>query len=140
MDESIEIPQQKPRLGFILSVVAVVFILLTSVLLIYMFSNPSLIEAEEISEALNETASQLGVSADEAMDIMRSMYLIMGGFGIVSALLILLGGILAYYKNMRTAGGILVLLFSILSIFSTGGMVIGMILGIVGGVLILINK
>ena len=53
--------------------------------------------------------------------------------------LVIVGSILGL-KGKKLAGGLLVLIPSILSFFSGGGFIIGMILGIVGGALILASK
>ena len=59
---------------------------------------------------------------------------------IVFAVLILLGAVLIYLPGKETIGGVIVLVFSILSILTGGGFLAGFILGIVGGVLALIKK
>jgi len=80
------------------------------------------------------------MTTSEVVDLMSSMYFGMGIFGVVSGLLIILGGALAYYRDFRVGGGVIVLLFSILSLFGGGGLFLGLILGVIGGVLILLNR
>lgn len=142
MDEGYEyeIPKMKPRIGFILSVIAGMLIILSAVMVLYLGVNPSLLEAEEMQGTLQELAESSGMETSEFMDLMSSMYLGMGIFGVVSGLLILLGGALAYYRGFRVGGGVIVLLFSILSLFGGGGLFLGLILGVIGGVLILMNR
>jgi len=140
MDEEYEIPQVKPRTGFILSIVAAIFIILGAVAVIYLGVNPSVLEGEDMQDTLANLAETMGTTPEATADIMASTYLGMGVFGVVAGLLIILGGALAYYRDMRVAGGVMVLLFSILSLFGAAGLFIGMILGIVGGVLILMNR
>ncbi|MDY6984841.1 MAG: hypothetical protein SVE93_00275 [Candidatus Thermoplasmatota archaeon] len=142
MDEGYEyeIPKMKPRIGFILSVIAGMLIILSAVMVLYLGVNPSLLEAEEMQGTLQELAERSGMETSEVMDLMSSMYLGMGIFGVVSGLLILLGGALAYYRGFRVGGGVIVLLFSILSLFGGGGLFLGLILGVIGGVLILMNR
>jgi hypothetical protein len=64
--------------------------------------------------------------------------------GIIYGILVIIGAVLIYTgeKGKVTIGGILVLLFSILSIFSPafGGIIIGFILGLIGGILALVWK
>jgi len=68
---------------------------------------------------------------------------IMAGFGAVGlifAVLVIIGAILIYMPGKEVIGGILVLIFSILSIFIGGGFLIGLILGIIGGALNIAKK
>jgi len=140
MDEEFEVPKIRPRIGFILSAIAALFIVLGSVAMLYAGFNPSLMELEGVQSSLEGTAETLNMTTEDVMALMASMYLGMGIFGIVSAILVLAGGALAYYRDLRTAGGIIVILFSILSLFGGAGLFIGLVLGIVGGVLILTNR
>jgi hypothetical protein len=137
MDEEFEIPKIRPRTGFILSVIAALLIILSSVAMLYVSFNPSLLELEEVPSSLEDAAETLNMTTE---DMMASMSLGMGVFGIVSGILVIFGGALAYYRDLRTAGGILVILFSILSLFGGAGLFIGLILGVIGGVLILMNR
>jgi hypothetical protein len=63
-----------------------------------------------------------------------------GAIAIVFGILILIGAILLYKPGYETAGGIIVLVFSVLSILTGGGFVAGFILGIIGGALGLTKK
>jgi hypothetical protein len=64
---------------------------------------------------------------------------IVGGITIVFAVLIIVGTYLIY-SGMETAGGGIVLIFSVLSVFVGSGWLIGLILGIIGGILGLLKK
>ncbi len=64
---------------------------------------------------------------------------IVGGIAIVFAVLIIVGTYLIY-SGMETAGGGIVLIFSVLSVFVGSGWLIGLILGIIGGILGLLKK
>jgi len=44
------------------------------------------------------------------------------------------------YKCMTAAGGAIVIVFSLLSIFAGSGWVIGLVLGLIGGILGLLKK
>jgi hypothetical protein len=60
---------------------------------------------------------------------------------LILALVVIAGAILIYMPGYEVIGGILVLVFSIVSLFFTlGGLIIGMILGIVGGALGIAKK
>lgn len=65
---------------------------------------------------------------------------IIGIFGLLWGVLILIGALMMYYRpREHVVWGILVLLFSILSwIGAAGGIIIGFILGFIGGILAII--
>ena len=65
---------------------------------------------------------------------------VVGAIAVVFGILILVGAILIYKPGNETAGGIIVLLFSVLSILTGGGYLVGFLLGIIGGVLGLAKK
>ena len=129
-------PVKKSKVGFILSIIGAILVLLNAIALFFLPSSLSNLSEAQL-EAFEPLAEQANMPVEQ---IMAHMYSIMGGFGIVCAILIIVGGLLAYYKGMKVAGGILIIIFSILSIFSLGGFLIGMILGIIGGILVLMNK
>jgi hypothetical protein len=61
-----------------------------------------------------------------------------GLFGLISGLIVVGSGIMVrIHPEQSTVFGVLILVFSVLSFFGSGGFVIGAILGIVGGVLTL---
>lgn len=64
---------------------------------------------------------------------------LIGGVAIIFAILII---VVAYllYAGMATAGGIMVIVFSALSIFVGSGWLIGLILGLIGGILGLLKQ
>jgi hypothetical protein len=64
-----------------------------------------------------------------------------GSFGLVSGIIVLLSGILLRTNpSQRTMWGVLIIVFSVVSFFGTGGFVIGAILGILGGIMALTWK
>lgn len=64
-----------------------------------------------------------------------------GTIGLILAIIVIIGAILIYMPGKEVIGGILVLVFSIISLFFTlGGLIIGLILGIVGGALGIAKK
>jgi hypothetical protein len=64
---------------------------------------------------------------------------ILGGVSVVFAILIIVGAYLIY-TGMAANGGVIVLIFSVLSIFVGSGWLIGLILGVIGGILALLKK
>jgi len=57
-------------------------------------------------------------------------------FGIATGILVVIGSLLLYVNpENRTAWSLIILIFSILSILSLGGFIVGLILGIVGSAL-----
>jgi len=57
-------------------------------------------------------------------------------FGAITGIIVIVGAIMLYSQpRQHLIWGIIVLVFSILSILSSGGLIIGLILGIVGGAL-----
>jgi Family of unknown function (DUF6114) len=61
-----------------------------------------------------------------------------GLFGLISGLVVLGSGIMArIHPEQSTVFGVLILVFSVLSFFGSGGFVIGALLGIIGGVMML---
>jgi hypothetical protein len=76
--------------------------------------------------------------------LLGGLVIIFGILGIISGISVIIGAVLIYTgeKGKVTIGAILVLLFSILSIFTPafGGMIIGFMLGLIGGILALVWK
>jgi hypothetical protein len=78
-------------------------------------------------------------------DVIRHRFLagialnILGGIAVLFAVLILVGAYLIY-SGMETTGGVIVLIFALLSIFVGSGWLIGLILGVIGGILALLKK
>ena len=70
----------------------------------------------------------------------QAIVTILGVIGLIFGIIVLIGAYFIYTPGKETLGGILVLVFSILSIFAGGGFLIGLILGIVGGALGLAKK
>ena len=64
---------------------------------------------------------------------------IIGGIAVVFAVLIIVGAYLIY-TGMEMSGAVIVIIFSVLSIFVGSGWLIGLILGVIGGILALVKK
>ncbi len=60
-------------------------------------------------------------------------------FGCIFGALVISSGVLAL-RGRRILPGVMAIVFSILSIFSGGGFLIGLILGVIGGILILVLR
>src|SRR5438552_18773710 len=74
----------------------------------------------------------LGVGAGAA----AGLFLIYGAVGLIFAILVLVGDVKVWMKaQSHVAAGVIILLFSLFSIISGGGFIIGLILGIVRGIL-----
>jgi hypothetical protein len=63
-----------------------------------------------------------------------------GVIGVVLAVIIIVGVILIYNSKTRMTGGIIVIVFALLSIIAGGGWLIGLILGVIGGILALLKN
>jgi hypothetical protein len=120
-------PSVKPKrasIGFVISLVAAVLILAQGVVRIFR----------------GEAIVFLGSEGLRRRVLAGLTLQVVGVIAIVFAILILLGAILIYSPGKETVGGIIVLVFAVLSVLTGGGWLIGLILGIVGGVLGLIKK
>jgi len=66
---------------------------------------------------------------------------IWGAIGLLMAVAVIIGAVLIYTPKREVIGGIIVIVFSILSLFFTvGGLILGLILGIIGGALGIAKK
>ena len=60
--------------------------------------------------------------------------------GIILGLFVILSSVLIYMPGFEAIGGILAIVFSILSIMVLGGLIFGMILGLLGGLMAIMKK
>jgi MFS family permease len=126
---------EKPTAAFALSLIAGIFILVNGVLMGFVGSFlaefvPGFIPAAEYTP---EAAAGLAIAS-------TVLYAFMA-VGIIFGVLVLLGAIMVYRNpSQKTAWGVIILVFSILSIVIGGGFLIGFILGIIGGALTLAWK
>jgi hypothetical protein len=114
---------EKATAGFILSLIAGLLVLVHGILWI-----------------LRGEMNILGIDEIRRRILVGLIRQHVGVVAIVFAVLILVGAVLVYLPGKETIGGVLVLVFSVLSILTGGGFLVGFILGIVGGVLALIKK
>ena len=114
---------EKPTAAFVVSLLAGIFILLGAIVMM------------ALSSLLG--GLMIGVGAGAA----ASVILLYGVVGLIFAILVLVGAVMLWMKpQSHVAAGVIILLFSLFSIISTGGFFIGLILGIIGGILAIIWK
>lgn len=123
--------EARPTAGMVLSVIGGLFILLVGALILWVAS---------ILESLIEGLLPLS-GATLNMDPLLWVRILGGVFGVAFGLIIILGGaMMAIRPQSSTIWGVIILILSILSVLSTGGFFLGMILGIVGGILGIVWK
>jgi len=103
--------EEKPTTAFVLSLIGAIFILIGAAIV-------------------------AAVGAIVAV-LFPALGLVLGGAAIICGLLTLIGAIMIYVNpNQRQLWGVIVIIFSIISLFfCLGGFIVGMILGIIGGAL-----
>jgi len=112
---------EKPTAAFVLSLIGGIFILLGAIAVMVLMS---------VIGGL-----MLGVGPDP------NILLIYGAVGLIFALIVLVGAVMLWMKpQQHVVWGVIVLLFSLFSIISTGGFFIGLILGLIGGILGIVWK
>lgn len=116
---------QRATLGFILSLIAGLFIMIQGI----------------VRVIRGEGAIISGVFDEIPRRVLAGLALRhVGVIAIIFGVLILIGAVLIYSPGKETVGGVVVLIFAILSILTGGGFLVGFVLGIVGGVLALTKK
>jgi hypothetical protein len=115
---------EKATAGFIISLIAGIIDALVAV---------GLIALGSFLAGLEET---IGFSLGAGFTVAT-----LGTIGLILAILVIIGAVLIYMPGKEVIGGILVLVFSVISLFFTlGGLIIGLILGIIGGALGIAKK
>ena len=126
MAEAVEV--KRATAGFIVSLIGGIIDALVAMLLI---------AAASLLADIGESIPGYGFGADIAAAALATW----GAIGLVLAILVIIGAVLIYMPGKEVIGGILVLIFSIISLFFTaGGLFIGLILGIIGGALGIAKK
>lgn len=123
------------KAGFILSLIGAILIIIGGISIL------ALGAAAGDFLAVNPAGAELGA---EATELAASLQLL-GAVGLIAGILVLVGAILLNKPGKETIGGILVIIFSLVSIVTGGGFLIdlfliGLILGIIGGILGLAKK
>ncbi len=117
---------KRPVAGFILSLISGIFIILNVVLL----------SLAHIFALLYFTVRQPPWIWDRLLTIPAWFLLLLTVLGAVCGLMVLIGAY-CLYKGRNVLGGVLVILFSVLSLPISGGFIIGFLLGVIGGALAL---
>jgi hypothetical protein len=117
---------KKATAGFIISLIAGIIILINA---LFIFA---------LSSFVGSIIGSAGISG--VTDVVAAGVVLYGAIGLLFAIIVIVGAIMIYMPGRETIGGILVLIFSILSIIIGGGFFIGLILGIIGGALGLAKK
>jgi hypothetical protein len=118
---------RRPIAGFILSLISGIFIILNAALL-------SL--AHILSLSLHLSIRQPPWFWDRFLEASAWLLLTLAVYGAVCGLIILIGSY-CLYRGRNLLGGVLIILFSILSLPIGGGFILGFLLGVVGGALAL---
>jgi apolipoprotein N-acyltransferase len=109
----------KPTAAFILSLIGGILILLWGLVL--------------VAVGVAISSSTLGVFGGDV--------LIIGGVELVCGLIVLIAGIFLYVNpEQHTMFGVLVVVFSIVSLVGLGGLLLGFILALIGGILGITHK
>jgi len=131
---------EKPTAAFVLSLIAGVFILVNGALLGVAASFIAGFDmAGLISQYTPEYAGEVPSAAELA--VASTVLYVLMAVGVIFGVIILLGAFMLYRNPMRKrAWGVVILVLSIISIVTGGGIFVGFILGIVGGALALAWK
>jgi len=131
---------EKPTASFILSLIGGTLILIVGLVIAIVLavgpqSGPG---SNEISFGLSGV-SFASLTASGLWFGLGVVYFLVFGVGFGS--LVVFGAVMIYQRpKQHVTWGVIVLLFSLGSVFSTGGLVVGLVLGMVGGVLGIVWK
>ena len=115
---------ERATIGFVLSLIGALIISVQVIVRIFRGEATAFLGSEEL---------RLRVFSGLRLEVV-------GVIAIVFAIVILFGAYLIYSPGKQVAGGIIVIVFSALSILTGGGWLIGLILGLIGGILGLLKK
>lgn len=86
----------------------------------------------------NNISVPQGITASSIPSLVSGFVGLMGAFGLVSGIVVLVSSIMLLTGSGQTrTWSVLILVFSVVSFFGMGGFVVGAVLGIVGGALVL---
>ncbi len=114
---------EKPVAAFVLSLISGILVLLTSLFILVSV------------ELLSLGGEGLGIVF---LEVIEALIRVLGILGLIFGVLIIVGAVMIYSGTPQKVkiGSILVLVFSIISLFTVGGgFFIGFILGLIGGIL-----
>lgn len=124
---------EKPFPAFIISLIGGIFILLSSIYM-YIFFMPFIV-AEHYPSLSPFEGMMWGAMGIWAWGIY------MGIVGIVCGIIIIVSALKLYNEPEKTQlWGTLVIIFSVISLLSMGGFLIGFLLGLIGGILAVVWK
>ena len=130
---------EKPTASFVLSLTGGILILVVALLL----AAAMMVSVQPGSST--DMRDQLLVfrltplAAPELWSGSSALYFLI--FGVGSGSLVVFGAVMMYVRpRQHVTWGVIVLAFSLGSVFSTGGLVVGLVLGMVGGVLGIVWK
>ncbi len=133
---------EKPTAAFVLSLIAGIFILINGALLWVLAS--FIANMPGFLSMIPEVAAEIppeGIAGLALTPIASTILYLLTAVGVVFGILVLVGALMVYHNpSSKTGWGVIILVFSILSIVIGGGFVIGFILGIIGGALALAWK
>ena len=114
---------QRATLGFAFSIIGAILILVRGVIRIIAGDIITFVGSDEVRRRF---------LAGLALNVI-------GGIAVLFAILIIVGAYLMY-TGAATAGGTVVIIFSVLSILVGSGWLVGLIFGVIGGILGLMKK
>ncbi len=125
---------EKPTAAFIISLIGGIFILLGAISLFLFYISISLVAPSE---------HMVPSSGESMMWQIVPMYIYSATTGVlismISGIVVIIGAIQLYSSPHRNqTWGTMIIVFAVISLFGTGGFLIGAILGIIGGILALI--
>ncbi len=128
---------EKPTIGFILSLIGGCLVLICSAIILAAVPFA-------VTQAITMVPSVMPSEAEATVEAVKGLITTavygLFTFGLVSGVLVIIGGLLGYLKGKTTLGGILSIVFGLLSIAGGGGFLIGLILSIIGGALLIAKK
>ena len=126
MSEKLE---ERPTAAFILSLLGGIFMILSGSLTLF-FVNV-------ISYGMGYSPYRWGMMGWGMMGFLPWFWII----GLVSGVIVLIGAAMLYTRPEESATwGVLILVFSIISLLGMGGFFIGFLLGLIGGILAIVWK
>jgi len=119
--------RERPVAGFVLSLIAFVFIMLNA--LIYAFLTTIFAIYEQVRYIISGRPIEVSF-----LFLPGFIILILTAIGLICGIIVLIGTYMLY-RGEKTVGGIFVIIGSIISLTIGGGFFIGFLLGIIGGAL-----
>ncbi len=123
-------PVKKATAGFAISLIAGIIILINGLIIL---------AAASLLSSLTGLIPT-GIPGGDLTGAAITFVQMLGAAGTIFAIIVIVGAILIYMPGKEIIGGILVIIFSLLSIVVGGGFILGLILGIIGGALGLAKK